>query len=147
MVRSVFSIISNLTSLNVFLFCRKGCFSSRWLHNLFSSLAATEVGRLERYLLIYFGFKYGRNAPLSFKMFVQGVSFNWCPSKFSISMTGIGLELVKQFLALPTPPRNIFATYRSKERSGAETEKMTAQGRWYAPTCVTSCVTGVAGSG
>jgi len=31
---------------------------------------------------------------------------------------GIGLELVKQFLALPTPPRNIFATYRSKERSG-----------------------------
>ena len=37
-----------------------------------------------------------------------------------ISITGIGLELVKQFLALPNPPRNIFATYRSKERSGTE---------------------------
>ena len=38
-----------------------------------------------------------------------------------IPITGIGLELVKQFLALPTPPRNIFATYRSKERSGRKT--------------------------
>ena len=28
---------------------------------------------------------------------------------------------MKQFLALPTPPRNIFATYRSKERSGRKT--------------------------
>ena len=40
------------------------------------------------------------------------------PNCIIIIIKGIGLELVKQFLALPTPPRNIFATYRSKERSG-----------------------------
>ena len=34
----------------------------------------------------------------------------WCP--------GIGLELVRQYLALPSPPSHLFATYRSKERSG-----------------------------
>ena len=110
MVRSVFSIIINLTSLNVFLFCRKGCFSSRWLHNLFSSLAATEVGRLERYLLIYFGFKYGRNAPGPSKCLYRVFLLTGAPQNSQFLWQALGLNwwnsfwLCQRLLATFLPP-------------------------------------------
>ena len=89
-------------SMISFLHYRKGYFSSRWLRNLFLSLVAIEVRNVT---LLYYKFTWN----------TQITQFHFIP------ITGIGLELVKQFLALPTPPRNIFATYRSKERSGRKT--------------------------
>ena len=39
-------------------------------------------------------------------------SWSWCPPP------GLGLELVKQLVGLPTPVRHVFATYRSRSRAG-----------------------------